>query len=109
MALRDHLIDARAGMDLAAGGQRRTGEEVAGLRAVDVPLERLGVVQAADEQHAVAELLERRQHLAELHALALSPGPPLLAMKAVAGEQHRQPDRRLAGLPGALGLIAPDV
>jgi hypothetical protein len=47
--LGDHLVDAGAAADLAAGRQRRTGEQVAGLRTVDVALQRLGVVQPADE------------------------------------------------------------
>ena len=59
------LVDARPRADLAAGGQRRAGEEVAGLRAVDVPLQRLLVVEAADEEHL----------LAEVAAAARAPGP----------------------------------
>ena len=55
--------------------QRRAGEQVAGLRAVDVPLQRLLVVEAADEQHLLAELVQRREHLARL---ALSAGVPVL-------------------------------
>src|SRR5262249_23141135 len=84
--LRHHLIDARAGTDLASGGQRRTGQEIAGLRAVNIPLERLGVVKAANEEHSFAKVVERRQDLAELQALTLVPGPPLLAVKTIAGE-----------------------
>ena len=94
--LREQLIDAGARANLAAGGERRAGEQVARLRAVDVPLERLLVVQAADEQQLLAEVGQRREHLAQLHRLAFALGPPFLAVKAVAGEQHGQPHRRFA-------------
>ena len=36
---------------------------------MDVPLLRLLVVEAADEEHLLAEVGQRRQHLAQLHAL----------------------------------------
>jgi hypothetical protein len=61
------LIDAGAGTDLAAGGERRAGEEVARLRAVDVSFQRLLVVEAADEEHFFAEVRERGEDFAELH------------------------------------------
>ena len=48
--LGEDLVDARPRPDRAAGGQRRPGEQVAGLRAVDVPLLGLFVVEAADEE-----------------------------------------------------------
>ena len=54
--LGDHLVHARPRADLAARGQRRAREQVARLRAVDVPLLGLLVVQAADEQHLLAEV-----------------------------------------------------
>ena len=41
--------------------------------------------------------VERREHLAQLHRLALALGPPLLAVEAVAREEDGQPHRRLAG------------
>ena len=55
------------------------------------------VVEAADEEQLLAEVGQRREHLAQLHVLALALGPPLLAVKAVAGKEHGQPDRGLAG------------
>ncbi len=106
--LRDELIDAGAGADLAAGGERRAGEEVAGLRGVDVPLARLLVVEAADEEHLLADGRERREHLAEFHRRAFAARPPFLGVKAVAREEHAEPHRRLAGRLLALGLVAPD-
>ena len=69
------LVDAGAGANLAARGQRRPGKQIAGLGAVDVPLQRLGVVQPADEEHLFAEVGQRREHLAELHLLAARPWP----------------------------------
>jgi hypothetical protein len=94
-SLREHLIEARAGADLAAGRERRAGQQVAGLRAVDVPLARLFVEQPAHEQQALAERHQRRQHLAELHRGAFAARPPFLAVEAVAREQHREPHRRI--------------
>jgi hypothetical protein len=52
----DDLVEAGSRADLAAGRQRRTGEKVAGLGAVDVPLEGLLVVEAADEEHFFLEV-----------------------------------------------------
>ena len=70
---------------------------------MDVPLQGLLVVEAADEEHLLAEVVERREHLAQLHVLAFALGPPLLAVEAVAGEEHGQPDGGLARLPVAGG------
>ncbi len=84
--LRDDLIDAGAAANRAAGGQRCAGEQVAGLRAVNVSLERLGVVQAADKDHAIAKVVQRMQDLAQFHRLALALGPPLV----VGGSRSRR-------------------
>ena len=62
--LRQHLIEAGAGADLAARGQRRAGEQVAGLRAVDVALQRLRVVQPRTNSIFSRNSCERREHLA---------------------------------------------
>ncbi len=101
VALGDDLIDAGARADFAAGGEQGAGEQIAGLRAVDVALLRLGVVQAVDEEHLLAEVGERREHLAQLHLPALAACPPFAAVKAVAGEQdaetHGSRIRRGAG------------
>ncbi len=98
--LRQQLVEARAGADVAAGGQRCAREEVAGLRAVDVALQGLGVVQAADEEHLFAKVGQRREHLAELHARAAAARPPLAAVETVAGEEHRQPHGRVGRAGG---------
>src|SRR6185369_17609412 len=87
---------------------RSAGEEVAGLRAVNVALERLGVVEAADEQHLLAMIGQRLEHLAQLHVLAFAPGPPFLAVKAVAGEEDGETDRRLTAGLARTRLVAPD-
>ena len=96
VACAQQLVEAHAGTDLAAGGQRSAREQVAGLRAVDVALEGLGVVEPADEQHLLAKLGERGQHLAELHASPAAVRPPFTAVKAVAREKNRQAYRRRA-------------
>ncbi len=108
MALGHELVEAGAGANFAPGGQRRAGQQVAGLRAVDVALRGLLVVQAADEEHLFAQVAERSQHLAQLQTAALPLGPPLAAMKAVAREQHRQAHRSGAGRLAAAGLVTPD-
>ena len=79
------------------GGQRCAGEQVAGLRAVDVPLQRLGVVEAADEEHLLAEVgCSGASTLPSSMPLPCALGPPLLAVEAVAGEEHGEPHRGLA-------------
>jgi hypothetical protein len=83
-SLSDELIDAGAGADSAAGGEGGAGEKIAGLRAMDVSLQRFGVIQPADEDHLAAELFERSEHLAELHRRARTFGPPFVAMVAAA-------------------------
>ncbi len=50
-ALRKQLVDAGAGADFAARSERRARQEIAGLRAVDVSLQRLGVEEPANEKH----------------------------------------------------------
>ncbi len=107
-ALREQLVEAGAGADLAARGERRSREEVPGLRAVDVPLLRLGVVEPADEEHPLAEVGERCEHLPQLQLPPFAPGPPLLRMEAVPREEHRQPDRSLARLRAPARLVRPD-
>src|SRR3954447_17799052 len=52
---------------------------------------------------------EWREHLAQLHRLSLALGPPFLAVEAIAGEQHSQPDWRFAGDFTATRDIAPHV
>ena len=106
--LRDKLIDAGAGLNPPAGSQRRAGEQVAGLRTVDVTLERLGVVEAADEHHPITEIVQRMQHLAQLHVGALALGPPFMSMKTAAGKQDCHAGWRLARLPSLSAGIAPD-
>ena len=70
--LRDELIDTGAGLHPSAGGQWRTGEQVAGLRTMDIALERLVVVGAADEHHPIPEIIEWMQHLTQRHVGALA-------------------------------------
>ena len=97
VVLGHHLVEAGSGTNLAAVGQRRPGKHVAGLGAVDVALERLGVVEPADEDHALAIIGQGLQHPAELHLIPCPLGPPLLAVEPVAGKQHSQADRGLVG------------
>ena len=104
---RHQLIDARAGLDPPARGQRRAGEQVAGLRTVDIALERLGIVQAADEHHLVAKLVKRREHLAQLHVGTLALGPPFVPVITAAGKQDGHARRRLAGLRRVEPGVAP--
>ena len=108
IGLGEQLVDARARADVAAGGQRGAREQVARLRAVDVALAGLLVVEPLHEEQLLAEAADRLEHLAELHVGARALGPPLLRMEAVAAEQHRQPHGRLVPAHGRLRLIAPD-
>src|SRR5207302_10465514 len=62
----------------------------------------------ADEQHPFAKVGQRRQDLAELHALAFALGPPLLAVKAVPGEEDGEANGGLAGASVGARLVAPD-
>ena len=97
LRLRHELVEAGARANLATRGQRRAGKQVAGLRAVDVSLERLGIVKASDEYRLLAEVLQRGQHLAQLHLRTLAPGPPFLGVKPIAREEHRHAHGCLAG------------
>ena len=90
--------------------KRRTGEQVAGLRAVDVPLEGLFVVQAADEQHLLAEV--GRAARAPGPAPCRCPGP--WPTTPCCGSRCRRTARRAAPAPALPGLrrsrlVAPDV
>src|SRR5262249_32463543 len=105
--LSEDLIDARPRLDFATGREGRPGEQVARLRAVNVPLESFFVVEAADEDHFLAEVAKRIQHFAELHVLSRPLGPPMILVKAVAGEEGREPQRSIAA--GRLRFLrAPD-
>ncbi len=108
VTLRQQLVDAGAGTNFAAGGQRRAGEQVAGLRTVDISLLRLFVVEAPDDQHLFAEIVQWREHFPQFHLFALAFRPPFLRVKAVAGKQHRKPHRRFAGGLGARDGVTPD-
>ena len=109
VALREELIDAGAGLDVAARGERGAGEEIAGLRAVDVSLEGFGVVKALDEEEAFAVVGDGSQHLAEFHLGTFAAGPPLAAVEAVAGEKHCQSQWRFARRLAAGRFVAPNV
>ena len=109
VALRDELVEAGTGPDFSAGGDRRAGKEVARLGTVDVPLARFLVVKAFDEEQLGPEIIQRREHLAELHARALPFCPPFLGVEAVTGEERGDTHGRLAGGAVLLGLVAPDV
>ena len=102
------LVDARAGTNLATGREWRTGKQVAGLRTVDVALEGFLVVQPADKKKFLTEVSQRSQHLAELHLLSFTLGPPFVAPKAIPREQYSQTNRSLAAvLHGGGRSIAP--
>ena len=106
--LRHQLITAGAGLNPPARGQRRTGEQVTCLRAVDVALERLCIVQATDEHHPVAEFVERHEHLAQLHVGTLALGPPFIPVITTPGKQDGHACRCLAGLRRIKLGVAPD-
>ena len=91
----DDLVDAGAGANFSARGEQRRREQVAGLRTVDVPLRRLLVVEAADEEQLFAKVVQRVEHFAQLHVVPFAFGPPLLRVKAIAAEKDGQADRRL--------------
>src|SRR6185312_693891 len=103
-ALGDDLVATDSGLDGAGRFEVGAGKEVAGLAAMDAADERLGVVQAANEVHLLANGVERLEHLAERHGLAFALGPPFLAVEAVAGEEGGEPHRRLGG---SLLVVAP--
>src|SRR5262249_39732977 len=54
------------------------------------------------------EIVQRCEHLAELHLLSFALCPPLFAVKAVAREQDRQPDGSLTPAL-AVGLGTPSL
>src|SRR5262249_20828494 len=93
--------------NLPAAGEVGAGEQVAGLATVDAADERFLVVEAAEEEHLPAEGQKRFEHLPQLHLLAFAPGPPFLAVKAVAREETGEAHRRLRGAFLRL-LISPD-
>ena len=109
VGLRDHLVETGPGADLPPRGDGRTGEQVAGLRAVDVPLAGLLMVETLDEEQLGPEVLQRGQHLAEFHTLALPFRPPFLRVETVTGKERGDAHRRLAGGPVLLRLVAPDI
>ena len=53
------LIHTHARADLSTRRKRRTGEQVASLRAVNIPLLRFSVVEAADEQQFLTVVGDR--------------------------------------------------
>ncbi|MFM1941923.1 MAG: hypothetical protein RI897_905 [Verrucomicrobiota bacterium] len=106
----EELVDAGARAYFTAGGEWCSGEKVAGLGAVDVALECLGVVEAVDEDELVAEWGERGQDLAEFHLLALTFGPPFAGVESVAGEEHGEAGGGFTGMGVGCGeVIAPDM
>ena len=106
VAWRQQLVDA--GARSGSRRRRRAARRRAGCRSASCGCcpWRLGVEQPADEQRLLARGQERGEHLAELQRLAFAPGPPFLAVEAVAGEQHREAHRGLAG-GGAGAIVAP--
>ena len=108
VASRQQLVDAHARADLAARSERRAGEQVAGLRAVNVSLQRLLVVQALDEYQLLTEVGQRREHLSELQLFAGALGPPMVPVEAVAGEQHAEPQRSFVGTRRGAGRLRPN-
>ena len=59
VVLRDDLVKTRSAANLTAVSQRRARQQIPRLRAMNVTLERFGVIQPADEDHPVAEVVER--------------------------------------------------
>ncbi len=102
------LVDARPRPDLAARRQRRAREQIPGLRAVDISLQGLLIIEPLDEQHFFTEFADRGENLAQLHRLAGALRPPFLAVKAVAGEQHGEADGSLARASLTGRLVTPD-
>src|SRR5690606_29871714 len=89
--------------DLSAGGEGRARQEIAGLRAVNVSLEGLLVVEPFDEEEPGSEVVERVENLAQLHAGAFPLRPPLPSVESVAGEEDGRADR---GVAARFGLRA---
>jgi hypothetical protein len=75
---------------------------------VDVSLESLGIVEALYEEHLFFQAAQRLEHFAELQVLAFAGGPPFLAVKSVACEEHAKADGRFAGGLAGCGSVAPN-
>ena len=61
----EHLVEARARANLASGGNRRAGEHIARLRAVDVSLARFRMKEPADEEHLFPEIAQRLEQISQ--------------------------------------------
>ena len=96
-ALREHLIDGHARSHDRARAERRAGEKIAGLRRVDARPDGRLVEQAVDHVDLVLHRLERLERSAQLHRGAASARPPVVAVDAIAHDQHGEPLRKLAG------------
>ena len=81
-ALSHKLIDTRARADVTTTGQRCAREQIPGLGTVDIPLQRLGVVESPNKNHLFLEILERLKDLSKFHRLTLASSPPFLRMKS---------------------------
>ena len=98
MSAGQHLVDADAAAQHGPLLQRHAGEDVAGLPGVDADAGRRLVEQAVDDVHLGLERRQRLEALAQLHLGAGALGPPVVAVDAVAHEQHGEPlgERRAA-------------
>jgi len=94
----DDLIATHTRLDLSAGSEVGTGQEVASLATVNAADEGLFIVQPPEKQQLLFERLKRFEYLAEFHLFAFALRPPLFAVKAISGEEKGQPHWRLRGV-----------
>ncbi len=95
-ALREHLIDGHARSHDRARAERCAGQKIAGLRGMDARPDGRLVEQAVDHVDLVLQRLERLERSAQLHHAAAPARPPVVAVDAVAHDQHGEPLRKLA-------------
>jgi hypothetical protein len=74
----------------------------------NVTLHRLVVVDAADEEHAFAEVVERLEHLAEFHLFAFALRPPFLAVETRYRKRAPRAARVRRSISAGRRLVAPD-
>ena len=89
----DHLIDRNAGVEDRTSGNRRAGQQAAGLRRVNALAGGVLVEEAVDDVDLLLQRLERRQAQTERHVVAGSFGAPVILVHAVAHEEHGEPLR----------------
>ena len=87
-AVGEHLVHGDAAADGRALLDRHAGQQVAGLPGMNAHADGRLVEQAVDDVDLRLERLQRLEALAQLHLGARALGPPVVAVDAVAHEQH---------------------